>query len=161
HDALDLRTAVLARVEHGAVVTDAARAEVEPADKLADDDQVDRALPRGAQVGVDVELAAEAEQPRFGPHRAPVPTGAADGAEQDGPRGATGLERGGGERLAGGLDRGAPERQLDRLHLDRQGGEHAQRLLEHLRPDPVAGQAGNQIRHTATPSSASSSSTSA
>ncbi len=40
-DSLDLARVVLARVEDGAVVADAARAEVEAADELAHDDEVD------------------------------------------------------------------------------------------------------------------------
>ena len=43
-DPLDLARVVLARVERRAVLPDAARAEVETADELADDQEIDVAL---------------------------------------------------------------------------------------------------------------------
>ena len=50
---------VLAGVEDRAVVAHALRAEVEAADELADDQQVDWPLACGPEVGVDVELRPE------------------------------------------------------------------------------------------------------
>src|SRR5439155_7781668 len=74
HDALDLRRVVLAGVEYGPVLARSARAEVQPADQLTDDDEVDFALLRRAQVRVDVERLAQPEQPLLGPDGAAVPS---------------------------------------------------------------------------------------
>ena len=64
-----------------AVLAQAARAEVEAADELAHDQQVDAVRARRPQVRVDVELAAQADQALLGPHVGAVelrvsPTGA-------------------------------------------------------------------------------------
>src|SRR5207245_7372824 len=80
-DALDLRRVILERVEDCAVIAHAARAEVQAADQLAHDHEIDVTLRRRAQVRVDVELLAQAEQPRLGPDTAAVPLRAADRAE--------------------------------------------------------------------------------
>src|SRR5439155_3265061 len=133
----------------------------EAADELADDHQVDLALARRAEVRVDVERPAQAEQARLGAHRPSVPARPADRAQQHRAGVAAGVECRRRQRLARGIDRGAAERELHGLDVDGQHGEDTQRLFEHLRPDPVSGQAHDELAHTATPSSASSSSTSA
>src|SRR5947209_6238369 len=68
-DPFDLCRRVLAGVEGAAVLAPAAGAEVEAADELAHDEQVDPAVAGGAQVRVDVELAAKPEEPLLGPDR--------------------------------------------------------------------------------------------
>ena len=64
------------RVEDGAVVARAARAVVEAADELAHDQQVDPVAERRAEVRVDVELAAQADQARPRAARRRRPTSA-------------------------------------------------------------------------------------
>ena len=68
-DPLDLGPRVLARVEPRPVVAGALRAEVEPADELAHDHEVDPSGARRPEVRVDAELLAQAEQPLLGTHR--------------------------------------------------------------------------------------------
>ena len=75
-DALDLVGPVLHRVEDGAVVADAAGAVVEAADQLADDEQVDAVAAGGAEVRVDVELAAQPDEALLGPDGCAVELGA-------------------------------------------------------------------------------------
>ena len=133
-DPLDLRRVVLERVEDGAVVADAARAVVEAADQLAHDQQVDAVGDRGAQVREDVELAAEADQARLGPHAPAVPLRAADRAEQHGVGRAAGGERLRRQRVADRVDRGAAERVL----LDRRRRAAALRARAPRRPSPRA-----------------------
>ncbi len=152
-DALDLIRVVLARVEDRPVLAHAAGAEVKPADELPHDHEIDVALSRRAQVGVDVELLPQSEKPLLGPRRAAVPSRPADRAEQDGPGGAARLERLGRQRLPGHVDRGAAEGQLHDFDLERQLLEHPQRLFQHLRPDPVARQGCNHVTHWSVPAS--------
>ena len=61
-DPFDFRPRVLARVEPGAVVACALRPEVEAADELADDDQVDPVTARRPKIRVDAELLPQAEE---------------------------------------------------------------------------------------------------
>ena len=61
-------------------------------------------------------------------------------------RAAAGGERLRGQRIAELVDRRAAERQPHDLEVERQALEHAHGLVEHLRADPVAGQAGDPGR---------------
>ena len=99
---------------------------------------------RRAQVRVDVELPADADQARLGPHRAAVPLRAADRAEQHRVGRAAGRERLRGQRVADRVDRRAAEELLLDLDVERQRLEHAHGLGHHLGPDPVAGQADDR-----------------
>ena len=121
------RDAVLAEVG-GAVVAARPGAEVDPAvssrttsrsvpsissrlSGLASSSAGER--PDGAQVRVEAEALAQAEQPLLGPRGARVggvPLRPADGGEQDGVGGLAGGERVVGQRAAVGVDRGAAER---------------------------------------------------
>ena len=106
----DLARVVLARVEDGAVVADAAGAEVEAADELAHDHEIDRAVLRGPQVRVHVELGAEPEHALLGPDVSRVELGMADRRLQHRVRRATGLERLGGSESPVCLIASAPNR---------------------------------------------------
>ena len=156
-DPLDLCHRVLAEVG-GALGGALLGAEVDPARELADDEQVgaldDLAAqragveqrgerPDGAQVGVEAEALAQAEQPLLGARRARVgrvPLRPADGGEQDGVGALAGGERLVGQRRAVGVDRGAAERVLLEGEVVGDGGEHLERRGEDLRADPVAGE---------------------
>ena len=144
-DALHLGARVLARVEPRAVVARALRAEVEPADELADDEQVDpgRRL-RGAEVRVDAELLPEPEEALLGADGLALELGQADGAEQDGVGRTARRERLVGERRPLVEDRVAAERVLGVLDPERV--EHADRLVRDLGADPVARQ-DRDVRH--------------
>ena len=155
-DPLDLGDRVLAGVV-GAVAVAAAVAEVDAAGQLADDEQVGardpllaqragaderRARPHRAQVRVEAEALAEAEQALLGPRRVGVggvPLRSADRAEQHGVGPAARLEHLVGERVAVGVDRGAADQLLVELEIAERL-EHPPRGGDDLGPDPVAGQ---------------------
>ena len=92
-DPLDRVRRVLARVVGGAVGAPAARAVVEAADELADDQQVDAGAGGGTQVRVDVERAPEGDQALLRPHRSALELREADRAEHDGVGAPAGGER--------------------------------------------------------------------
>ena len=79
-DALHLTRVVLAGVEGRPVLANAASAEVEPSDELADEEQIDVAPARRAKVRVHVELGAELEHSLLGPDLGGVELGIADRA---------------------------------------------------------------------------------
>ncbi len=145
-DPLDLARVVLARVEDGAVVADAARAVVEAADELAHDQQVDpvaRAPAGGsrrrrARLRSPIRPASGRTAPpsHFGPPTAPSSTASAARHARER------LRR---QRIADRVDRGAAEGVLLDLDLERQRPEHAHGLRHHLGPDPVAGQADDRL----------------
>jgi len=95
-------------------------AEVEPADELADDQQVDAVAPRGAKIRVDVELAPKTDQALLGAHRCAVELREAGRAEEDGVRGPAGGQRFRGQRVAVLVDGAAAERMLLDPDVDRQ-----------------------------------------
>ena len=94
--------------------------EIEPADELADDEDVYALAAGRAQVGVDVELRAQAEHALLGAYRGRVEVGMADrglehrlGAQAR----SEGLRR---ERVARLADRLRPERALLELEVGRE-----------------------------------------
>ena len=105
---------VLARVEPRAVVARALLAEVEAADELAHDHEVDPGLPRpcGPEVRVDAELLAEAEETLLRSYRLALQLGQPDRAEQDRVGRPARGKRLVGERRCPGEDRVAAERML-------------------------------------------------
>src|SRR2546422_7528331 len=109
--------------------------EVEAARELADHHEVcpldDRPLERGGvhehrkalrrpQVGVEVQLLAQGEEPTLGPPlvRDGVPLGAADGAEEDRVGPPAQVERPGSQRVPRRIDRGAADQRLLELESD-------------------------------------------
>ena len=140
-DPLDLRAGVLAGVEPGSVLADPLLAEVEAADELADDHDVDPGRARGPEVRVDAELLAQAEEPLLGPHRLALELGEADGGEEDGVGLAAGRERLVGERRSLREDRVAAERVLGVVDPERV--EHADRLAVTSGPIPSPGRHGD------------------
>src|SRR5207253_2979068 len=102
-DPLDLARVVLAGVEDGAVLADAAGAVVEAGDELAHDYEVDAVAERGPEVLVERELAAQVDQALLGPDRAAFPARAADRAEEHRVLLAAGGERLRRKRAAGGV----------------------------------------------------------
>ena len=112
-DAADLGRRVVAGVV-GRVVAETAVAEVDAADQLAHDHEVElghellaqrargvlRVAARGADVGVAAEHRAQREQALLGAHRGAVPLRPADGAQQHGVGAEAGLARGVRERMA-------------------------------------------------------------
>jgi hypothetical protein len=138
-DALDLVRPVLHGVEDGPVVADAPGAEVEAAHELSDDEQVDPFAACGAEVRVDVELAAKSEQTLLGPDCGAVEARVADRAEEDGVGGLGGGEGLGGQRVAGGVDRRPAEGVLLQLQVERKLAQDARGGRRHLRADAVAG----------------------
>ena len=119
-DPLDLVRPVLHRVEDGAVLAHAARAVVEPADQLADDEQVDLAAACRAEVRIDVELAPKADQSVLRADVGAVELGRADRSHEHGIGGAGRGQRLRGERVAGRVDGGAAEEVLLQLQLERE-----------------------------------------
>ena len=149
-DPLDLARVVLHRVVDRSVLPHAALPEVEPADELAHDEDVDLPLLRGAQVRVDVELGAKAEHALLRTHLGRVELGVADRALEDGLRCLAGGERLLRERVARVADRLRSERVLLELEVGGDLLESAKRLPHHLGADPVAGK--HHYRHVSTPS---------
>ena len=135
----------------GAVAVAAAVAEVDAAGELADDEQVGagdplaraagwrdqrRAGPDRAQVRVEAQPLAQAEQALLGARRVGVgrvPLRAADGAEQDRVGGPAGLEHPAGERDAVGVDRGAAERLIGGCSIDEHGTALTDEVLDACR----------------------------
>ena len=140
-DPLDLGPRVLARVVPRAVLADALLAEVEPADELPHDHDVDSGAARRAEVRVDAELLAQAEQPLLRTHRLALELGQADGGEQHRVGRAAGGERLVRERRALSENRVAAERVLGVADPERV--EHPHGLRRDLGPDPVARQDGD------------------
>jgi hypothetical protein len=140
-DALDLRSRVLAGVEPRAVVARALLAEIEAADQLADDHEVDPLRTGGPKVRVDAELPAQAQQALLRPHRPPFELWEADRAEEHGVGPPARRERLVGKRRALLEDRVAAERVL--AVRDPERVEDPRRLGRHLGPDPVAGEDGD------------------
>ena len=132
---------VLTRVEGRPVVADTARPEVEAADELADDQEVDLTETRRAEIRVNVELGAQPEHPLLGPDVGCVELGIADGRLEDGVGAATGRERLLGKRRPRRPDRGGTEEVIIELEVGREVAQHALRHDHHLGPDAVAGQA--------------------
>ena len=145
-DPLDLVGPVLHRVEHRAVLANPAGAEVEAADQLPDDEQVDPLAARGPEVRVDVELAAKAQEPLLGTHLGPVEARIADSAHEHRVGVAGRGERFGRQRVAGLEDRGAAEQVLLELEVERQLAEDPCRCGGHLGPDAVSGKDGDLHR---------------
>ena len=139
-DALDLRRRVLAGVERRAVLANAARAEVEAADELAHDQDVDAVGDRRAQVRVGVERGAQREQALLGPHVRAVELGVAHRAFQHGNGGETRVARLVGKRRAGCANRGGADQPLVEHDVGREQLEHEARLRGDLGPDAVARQ---------------------
>ena len=140
------------------------RAEVEPADELADDQQIDARPARGPQVRVDVELAAQAEQPLLRPHVGGVELRIADRrlAAPRRPRGRRRASR----PAAGRRSRGSRRRRRGAPRARRRAAarEHPHRGGRDLGPDPVAGEGDDlhgRIIHAATRSASSTASASA
>lgn len=92
-DALDLGPRVLAGVEPRPVVAGALLPEVEPADKLADDQEVDPLRARGSQVRVDAELLPEREESLLRSDRGTLELEQPDGAQEHRIGGPTRSER--------------------------------------------------------------------
>jgi hypothetical protein len=139
-DPLDLFRAVLHRVEDGAVGPRSPLAVVEAADELPHDDEVDAVGACRAEVRVDVELPAEADQPVLGPHLRAVELRRADRPHEDRVGGPAGGERLGRERVAGLPDRRSAEAVLFELEPEGQLPQHAGGDRANLDPDPVAGE---------------------
>ena len=127
------RSGVLFASDHAALP------EVESADELAHDEDVDVPLLRGAQVGVDVELGPKAEHALLGADLSGVELGVPDRAFEDGLRCLAGGERLLRERVARVPDRLRSERVLLELEIGGDPLESPKRLSNHLRPDPVSG----------------------
>ncbi len=143
-DALHLGPRVLTRVVPGAVLPRAALAEVETADELSHDHDVDPLAAGGPQVRVDAELLAQAEQALLRPHRLSLELGEADCREEDRVGRLARAERLVRERRPPSEDRVPAERVL-RVG-DPEGVEHADRLGGDLGADPVAGE-DDDVRH--------------
>ena len=139
-DPLDLLGPVLHRVVHGPVVADAALAVVEAADELAHDQEVDALAARRTEVGVDVELAAQADEALLGPNVGAVELGSADRAHEHGVGATTGRQRLGRQRIAGLADRRAAEEVLLELEVERELLQHAGGGRGDLGADAVAGE---------------------
>ena len=120
HDPLDLARVVLAGVEHGAVVADTPGAEVDAADELAQEQQVDAVLPRRTEVRVDVELGAQAHDALLRADVRGVEVRVPDRRLEDGGRLPACLQRVGRERIAVLADGLAAERPLVDLQIGRQ-----------------------------------------
>ena len=146
-DPLDLGPRVLAGVEPGSVVAGALLAEVEPADELADDHEVDPGRPRlrRPEVRVDAELLAERQEALLRPHRLPFELRQPD-RRRAGRRPPTGTPRASRPAAAASPaeDRVATEGMLGVLDPERV--EDADRLGGHLGADPVTGKDGD-VRH--------------
>jgi hypothetical protein len=138
---------VLTRVEDGAVLAGAARAEVETAHELADDQDVDIAEHRRAQVRVGVERRADAQQPLLRANVGRVELRIADGAFEHRRRAVACLEGLGRQRIARRPDRRRADQTLDDLDIGGKLREREPRLLRHLRPDPVPGKEDDGLSH--------------
>src|SRR3954447_6514985 len=137
HDALDLDGRVLARVERGAVLADATRAEVEPADELADDEHVDPVGNRGPQVRIRVERRTQGKEPLLRANVCAVELRVADRRLQHRYRGKARVARLVRERGSRCADRCAPDRALHDLDVWHEQLEHEPRLVRDLWPDSV------------------------
>ena len=140
-DPLDLGSRVLAGVEPRAVLARALLAEVEAADELADDHEVDPLGAGGPKIRVDAELPAQAQQALLRPYRLPFELGEADRGEEHGVGLPARRERLVGERRPLLEDGVAAERVLGVGDPERV--EDARRLGRDLGPDPVAGEDGD------------------
>ena len=125
-DSLHLGTRVLAGVEPGPVLADPLLAEVEAADELPHDHDVDPRCPRRPEVRVDAELLAQTEEALLRAHRLAFELGEADGGEENRVGRAAGCERLLGQRRSLREDRVAAERVL--RVIDSERVEHANRL---------------------------------
>ena len=140
-DALDLRGVVLARVEDRSVLAHAARAEVEAADELANEEQIDVAPDRRAKVRVDVELGPQLQHPLLRANVGSVELGIAYRRLEHCRRATAGRERLVGKRRSRRPDRRRAEDVLLELEIGRDLTENTLRDGHHLGPDAVAGQA--------------------
>jgi len=138
-DPLDLARVVLHRVVDRSVLAHATLPEVEPADELAHDEDVDLPLLRGAQVRVDVELGAKAEHALLRTHLGGIELGVADRTLEHGLRCLAGGERLLRERVARVPDRLRSERVLLELEIGGHLLESPKRLPHHLGAYPVSG----------------------
>ena len=132
---------VLARVEGGPVLANAASAEVEPSDELTNEEQIDVASARRAKVRVHVELGAELQHPLLGSDLGGVELGIADRRLEHRVGATAGGERLRRERRPRRADRRRAEEVLLELEVGSQLPHHALRDRHHLGPDAVAGQA--------------------
>ncbi len=156
----------------GLFVPPARCAEVEAAEQLADEEDVDvfgdfgaergafgeRGVgDRGAQVGEAAEGLADLQQTGFGAlvGRERVELVVADGAEQDGVGVERGVERGGGERRAGFGDGDAADEAFGEGEVVAaefgDGAEDVGGFAGDFGADAVAGEDGNLESHSATP----------